>query len=282
MEQSLLKLYSEIGDTNLIEVLVCDNCSTDATEVVVKRMQEKYSNLVYHKNSENLGPMGNVQKVFELGRGIYINPHGDDDYYNPNIVWNIVNSLINNQDCSVVYTLTKSCPLTEKFGNGIDEYIKSISYYSTFITGIFVKKDEYDKIEDKNKYFDSEINQVYIQMELLKKNNKFCIIEAPLFGVDSGSHNNKENQYNFAEVFIKYYLDIISDYVGKGLSIKTYKNEKKILLDNMILPWIKIISDKRVALRLDNLLEYYNKYYQDEEYYTEKLSIINSILEKKG
>ena len=60
-----------------IEIVISDNASTDNTEEVIHHYQEKYQGIVYHRNSSNIGMMGNFQKVLELGNGEFLKYNND-------------------------------------------------------------------------------------------------------------------------------------------------------------------------------------------------------------
>jgi glycosyltransferase involved in cell wall biosynthesis len=65
------------------EVCVSDNCSTDETEEVVRRVQA-VMDIRYQKNSENLGVPGNFLNVVAMARGEFVWLIGDDDLLIPN------------------------------------------------------------------------------------------------------------------------------------------------------------------------------------------------------
>jgi FkbM family methyltransferase len=61
-----------------IEIVVCDNCSTDATPQVVKRfLGEK--NFACYINSANIGMLGNLSQTISHAKGDYVWLIGDDD-----------------------------------------------------------------------------------------------------------------------------------------------------------------------------------------------------------
>jgi glycosyltransferase involved in cell wall biosynthesis len=64
------------------EVCVSDNCSTDGTEKVVRRVQANMD-IRYQKNSENLGVPGNFINVVAMARGEFVWLLGDDDLLMP-------------------------------------------------------------------------------------------------------------------------------------------------------------------------------------------------------
>ena len=65
------------------EVCLSDNCSTDETEAVVRRVQASMD-IRYQKNSENLGVHRNFLNVVAMARGEFVWLIGDDDLLMPN------------------------------------------------------------------------------------------------------------------------------------------------------------------------------------------------------
>ena len=51
-------------------LIVCDNCSTDNTEEIVRNFEDP--RLSYVRNNKNLGLVGNENRCLELSKGDYI------------------------------------------------------------------------------------------------------------------------------------------------------------------------------------------------------------------
>lgn len=65
-----------------VELLVMDDCSTDATPEIARRWAEKYPHIVkYVRNERNLGSQGNYLAGFSLCRGKYVALCDADDYW---------------------------------------------------------------------------------------------------------------------------------------------------------------------------------------------------------
>lgn len=61
------------------EICMSDNASLDNTESMVRSLQEYWPQIVYRRNSENLGPQENIVRAVALCRGDYVWLVGDDD-----------------------------------------------------------------------------------------------------------------------------------------------------------------------------------------------------------
>lgn len=98
-------LFSEINalplaERDKIEIYVSDNCSSDKTESIVKESRLYQSGIVdiqYSKNKENLGLVGNLQKIYTTAKGEYLWFMGDDDEYKASIVNKVLNECCKNE-----------------------------------------------------------------------------------------------------------------------------------------------------------------------------------------
>lgn len=88
------------GFENKVELVVNNNCSTDATEAELEPFKGQ---IRYHKNSSNLGILGNLYALGELVHGKYIWIIGDDDFLNAGIVKHVITILEKYSDINLVF-----------------------------------------------------------------------------------------------------------------------------------------------------------------------------------
>jgi glycosyltransferase involved in cell wall biosynthesis len=79
---SLLKraVESALAQTVPCEVVVVDDCSTDATEAYVTSLGDR---VIYHRNDKNLGHSASINAGVKIARGKWIKLIDDDDYLDP-------------------------------------------------------------------------------------------------------------------------------------------------------------------------------------------------------
>ena len=65
------------------EIIVCDDCSTDGTWLVLREYAEKYACFKLFQNDENIGFMRNFEKAMRLCSGDYIALSDQDDIWLP-------------------------------------------------------------------------------------------------------------------------------------------------------------------------------------------------------
>jgi glycosyltransferase involved in cell wall biosynthesis len=82
-----------IGDTlrsvmaqtyNNLEIIICDDCSTDGTLAVVRQFNDP--RITINANAQNLGSSGNYNKILSLARGKYVKLLCADDLLAPDCI----------------------------------------------------------------------------------------------------------------------------------------------------------------------------------------------------
>lgn len=75
------------------ELLIVDDCSTDATAVIAKEYEAKDRRIRYYKNEVNLRLPRNLNRGFSLAKGEYLTWTSDDNYYKPTAIEKMVEVL---------------------------------------------------------------------------------------------------------------------------------------------------------------------------------------------
>jgi hypothetical protein len=98
--RSVVEQADRHGLSGQVEVLVCDNASTDDTEQAVAAIAESTATPVrYHRAAENGGPVRNVLRTLELARGEFWMFYGDDDVMTPDALPRILSALREQAEC---------------------------------------------------------------------------------------------------------------------------------------------------------------------------------------
>ncbi len=66
-----------------VELVITDNASTDDTEAVCRELAASDSRIVYHRQAENIGLLGNFQYAIRAASGTFFRWIGDDDRLEP-------------------------------------------------------------------------------------------------------------------------------------------------------------------------------------------------------
>ena len=276
LAESLPRVLAQVGDDAAVEVLISDNASTDDTRAFVEEWQARYKNLRYHCNEKNVAAEGNIHRAMQASRGEYVLIAGDDDYFCDGALHILLDTIEKNRGDALFYMAQNPAPLHVYRGAGALDYIAKLGHAMTWLTAITMRRDLYLGIKEPQKYDDTRMPQVYLQLEILKQKAEFTIIEGHFFADGTGNHDPAG--YNFAEVFIKNYLDILAACVE--IPPKQMTLEKKRLMEQMIFPWCEKIKREKLDLSLEGIFDIVRDYYGNESYYAQVVSILKDNILK--
>lgn len=224
-----------------IEIVISDNCSTDDTEAIVAKYQKKANNITYHKNADNLGMEANFLNVLSLAKGQYLKLCNDYVIFNRQSLKILLDSVSANISTKPVLFYLNS-KLVSPNGidvinnDNIDGFIKSASYWSTWISCFGIWKQHFDSIIDKKAHIGLMFFHTSLLFNNLLRYKKNVIIETKFFSIEDV---NNKGGYNLFEVFVNGYLNglIKPLYKDGHLAKTTYLQEKSRLLNEFLLPW---------------------------------------------
>jgi glycosyltransferase involved in cell wall biosynthesis len=101
------------------EIIICDNCSRDATEQICRSYAASDSRIQYHRNSANIGAPRNFNLVTTLARGEYFKWSGADDLCAPAMIERCVEVLDQRSAVVLCYPKTR---LIDENGVPVEEY----------------------------------------------------------------------------------------------------------------------------------------------------------------
>lgn len=141
-----------------VEVLVCDNCSSDLTEAAVEGVRRKYPALKYFRNDENVGFDRNVDLAMKRASGDFVWLLGDDDLLLPGGIEAVLAAISAAPSSGVIYA---DCPhsivLRPDAGgpcrNG-DDFFARTRFKSGFISTNVFNRRLWGKV-DLSRYFDT-------------------------------------------------------------------------------------------------------------------------------
>lgn len=276
LRKSLTCVLEQVGNDDLVEVLVVDNASTDDTQEIVRQMQKKYKNLNYHRHMETIEGNRNLQAAVRLSQGEYVVSAGDDEYVADGVLYTLIDHLYRNRDKALVCLKHVNppafCLIYE--GEGYIDYLQHVGFYTTLISGIVMKRSLYDTVAIPAQHIARGMAQVYVQMEILKKNPAFSVIFEPIWRGDSGDH--KPTGGNLIQMFVKNYLDVLTETVD--LPTDVLSGEKRRLIEGMIAPECRRIKDHTLSASVDGIAEIIRDYYAQESYYPEIVALLKQIL----
>jgi glycosyltransferase involved in cell wall biosynthesis len=90
--------------TEEVEVVVCDNASTDNTAHIVEEYSQQHQNIKYFRNSKNIGGSQNMNMIMNRSRGKFVWALGDDDKIAPGGVAKILSIIRQNEEYAFIFS----------------------------------------------------------------------------------------------------------------------------------------------------------------------------------
>jgi glycosyltransferase involved in cell wall biosynthesis len=234
LDNTLYKLFSNPDfDTNCIEVIVSDNCSTDNTAAVVS----KYPLVHYYCNAENFFDY-NFTISLGYAKGKYIKIFNDTFSFKPNVLNKMLERirLHENENKNLFFYPNFIHNQNNKLEiNSIASLLKECSFYTTWSASTGFWKKDFDAIEDKNRYTAFRFPQLEWMYRIVKNGNDTVIYFEDLFNVVIPP---KKGGYDLFDTFINKYLFIIKQ---EKIDLITYEIEKYRLCRYYIYPNIMML-----------------------------------------
>ncbi len=219
-------------NTNKIEIVISDNCSTDNTEEICKELKEKYGNkLIYVKQEKPLFPDLNMFKPIDYAHGKFCKLNNDTLGWKEGILEETVEILETHPDEDVVTFLGNFYKTKDKLTRcyTLDDVIKTMSIWITWVGCFCIKRATYNSmLPPPLRYVETRFPITDIIGRLCQENKSILVYNADQF--DVVIPYKKGGAYNVADAFGKNYLWVLEQFLEKhnGISKKMFEQEKDI------------------------------------------------------
>lgn len=228
------RLREECSQINpdLVEVLVCDNASTDATSDVVAASQAAGLKVRYIRHSHNLGSDHNIAHCFNQARGRYVIVMGDDDLLMDGVLPPLLDQL-RNPDLGAILLRpfgydkdyrfeAPRVPSSWQHYQNAEDFLLRAGPLITLISGCIVNKERMGNL-DATQFCGSNLVQVHFVLRSAIAAKHWLSFE----GYAVACKRNNSGGYSFFDVFVDRLLGIMESYSHKNFSpgfIKSYED----------------------------------------------------------
>lgn len=214
LRRLLKSIVGELSDC--VEVLVSDNASTDGTE---EMMHSEFPQVVYYRNSTNIGPDSNFLECYRKAKGKYVWLVGSDDVVLDGALSRILSFLsensglklplvfLNHNSFSGEFTGKGCCSksyldisVKDKVVTSKSELIKYSGRQLTFISAFLLRTDDLHNIKNPEKYLNTNFIQTYLAFDVCKKSDCFGVVFYPCVTQDL-TPGNSSLYMNYAKEF---------------------------------------------------------------------------------
>jgi glycosyltransferase involved in cell wall biosynthesis len=221
---NLRQLKAEIDTVghHLVEVLVSDNCSSDATPDAVREAQASGLAIRYVRNAENLGWARNFAQCIELAAGKYMLLFGDDDVLCSGTLCLLMKHLATGDHgviCLHPYGYDIDYEKENPGGSGkvhsfedASTYLVAISQFFTLTSALVLNRSLLKDV-DSREFIHTNLATFHLVLRaaLAAKSNLYI----SRFLVASKRQNS--SSYEYHKVFVGEFWEIIDAHVAHGL-----------------------------------------------------------------
>src|SRR5450830_137519 len=253
-------------NTSEVEIVIADNCSTDETQSVSEAFATAYPGKIkYIRNSTNIGAELNFELVLASGTGVYLKLLNDNLLVRDGSLAEILKVIKATSIEKPVIFLTNGNKHSKDqivVANNLSEFVRDVSFFSTWIGGFGIWRDEFYEISDFSRNSHLRLVQTDILLRMLAAGKRAIILlETYFVGMDVGTKGG----YNIAEVFGNNYLSLLKNYRTLGLlDAGVYEHEKKEVLLKHIIPYY---FDKNNNFHKTGFFPHMHDYINDNYFY---------------
>lgn len=253
-------------DGDDIEVVVSDNHSPDETREVVEAFVQAFPGKVFYQRPETaLTPDQNFEFVLGHGRGTYLKLHNDNLAFREGSLAAMLQLVLATQAEKPILFFTNgnmAAGQAIEVAATFDQFVERASYFSTWIGGFGMWRDEFHAIPDIGRLYQLKLVQTDVLFRLLSIGKRAFIVYENYF---SGMPTGRKGGYNIARVFGHNYLALMKPYVDAGqLSRATYALEKRRILLRHTIPYY---FDPDNDFEKSGFLEWMQDYRDDDYFY---------------
>ncbi len=248
LKECISKILTQIrGYEDRIELLVSDNCSTDETENIVQGFISDGAPIRYNRNETNLGMDGNFVYCFEHATGEYVWILGDDDYLVEGAITKLM-GILQGGDYGLVHLKIHEEGASHDVITDKTKLMDDISYWITYISSNIVRT-KYVSTVDFSKYMGTYFVLLPVYLNAVVGEPENVIVRYRT--IDGGKDTRRSGGYNFFQVFIKNYLNILREYIG-SFGLLCYEREKYRFCRRFLYGWaVALIATPNHGLRYE-------------------------------
>lgn len=219
-----------------VEIVISDNCSTDDTEVQIRKLASEFTNIRYFRNSENVKDK-NFYLALERGRGRYLKLLNDYVFFK-NGGLKIMKDYIrkyDNQDVNLFFYSNLRYPYRKSKEveiENVDAFIRIINNKITWITNFGIWKERFKELRYDNELWKTQLaqmewtlNEASLRKSIVVNYRHYETISVP----------DKKMSYVFFVPHVVNYYEIYKSYVERGLiSEKTIEYDKYRALSHYV------------------------------------------------
>lgn len=206
-----------------IELLVCDNHSTDGTVISIEEARKLGPEIRHVRHDQNLGSDANIAACFDLAKGSFVQILGDDDMPLPGFLGRLL-VLLEDKALGLVYLRPfgfRIDPVAERPDTGrvrapiktsLAPFMSRVGAHITFISSIVFNKSRVPELRAE-RFCGTLLVQVDIGLSIARCSNSFAYFEDYCIAAQS----NNSGGYDVTDTFAHTLHGLVVKHEALGL-----------------------------------------------------------------
>lgn len=274
LEECIEKILIQTNLLDKIEILVCDNASSDNTEKLMKDYVLEYPNIIrYIRHESNLGMDRNFWSCIQNALGSFVHLLGDDDFYADNGLKRLLQLVNQNSNLDAIclsnnYLNTLNGKIIENREKDLEDilcesgetFFFSENLKTLTLSNIVVKKSKCLDVENIEKLFGTNWFHLGILIEIIKSDSFTYIFNfhKPIVTVRIGNQRWLKND---GAIYYYYCALLVYSNLNKKYNIKVFNHIKTLFWQ--LLFNTNRINYKNIFKNISYSIKFF-KFYYDE------------------
>lgn len=234
LKDTLERITSDPAFNDEVELIISDNNSTDNTREVVQTFAKVFSNVHYHRNEVNIFDR-NFQKVLSYAKGDYLKLQNDYISFSQGQLAFMKECIRKHQQTRqplffIRKVRKKVMNQREIICHSLDEYIYTVSYYSTWLSSFGCWHEDFEALTEKDRYFYTSLQQVDWIYRIVSTKKGAIVIPCDIFKTTKLPLGPRGG-YNYFGVHVGKYYEIMQDCMKANLvSDSVYNADRRYTL----------------------------------------------------
>ncbi len=259
IKTTLESIFNQQFPSDDVEVIICENASTDNTLEIIKPFLSK---LTLYKNDVNIGGDKNFEMCVNKSQSEYVWILGDDDCLKYGAISYVIDKIkLKDYGCLFVnfslYDVKQKKEVQKKFlplkediiVKGVTDFLKNTNVAANFLSSVIHNKKNFESV-DTTKFYGTSFLQFGVLLDYIE-NNETLLIAEPLV-VNMGDSSDRE--FNAGGVSVKILNNLYA--IVKNAKTKFLEESERKKIQSLIQKMLKyrILSAKRLGLKVDKKL----------------------------
>ncbi|MDE6521754.1 MAG: glycosyltransferase family 2 protein [Muribaculaceae bacterium] len=221
LKETLENITSDPDFNDKVEIVISDNASTDNTKEIAELYCNKFENVRYFRNNENVRD-ANFNLCLTRATGEYRKLNNDTCRIKEGKLKIILEALKDNEKKIPIFFCPAS-PFLKKgvyTCSGVIDIINKVGFYLGWILMFGAYQEDLKCMDVDKKYVQLQFAQVAWTLEIVKKHSAAIVVVDDFYKIFDPP---KKGGYNFFKVQITNLFSIFSEYGLKGLDYERQK-----------------------------------------------------------